>query len=245
MGSPALGRGASMPGTILIVDNEAPIAESVRESLEKNGFLVRLISNLASAQIELQKSLPDLVILDRVLPDGDGIEICRFLRTQPESEHIPILFVSGKKDIVERVISLRMGGDDYLSKPFDMTELVARVEALLRRALRSGAAPAILQCGEIVIDSLNHECRIENEVIELRPKEFELLILFLQSKKRLLTKEFISEQIWEAPHFSSSRAIDTAIQRLRNKLGDYADCVETVRGYGFRFNEDHALRKSA
>ncbi len=225
-------------GTILLVEDDQAVRDLVQLVLKKEKYHVQSVATIAEAKSQLQKTQPDLVILDRMLPDGDGIEVCNFLRGQETTAHIPILFLSEKRDVAERVAGLKVGGDDYLPKPCDSAELLARVEALLRRSQKKEEPRKILQVGPLRLDLTTHECFVENKPVDLRRKEFELLQLFLQSKKRVLRKDFLSERIWESEYLTSSRAIDTAIQRLRQKLGEHGDSIETVRGYGFRFNED-------
>ncbi len=224
-------------GTVLLVDDDQAIEALVKASLEKESFHVRVVRSVSEAKKQIDKIAPDLIILDRMLPDGDGIEVCNFLRNQSGTGSVPVLFLSAKQAVAEKVASLKVGGDDYLPKPFDNQELVARVEALLRRMEKPVGPQQVVNVGDLRLDPSTHECLLAGKPIDLRPKEFELLQLFLQSKKRVLTKEFLSERVWDAPFLTSSRAIDTAVQRLRDKLGPYSDSIETVRGYGFRFNE--------
>jgi len=227
-------------GTILVVDDEIGIQDVVQKILEHENFHVRRAGSVHEAKHEINQALPDVVILDRLLPDGDGIEVCNFIRSQPALEHIPILFLSQKVDIAERVAGLKVGGDDYLPKPFDAMELVARIEALFRRITKKFDPKQIVESGPIRLNLEKHECQIKGKAVTLQRKEFELLEAFLQSQNRVLTKDFLAERIWDTPNLATSRAIDTAVQRLRKKLGTYGECIETVRGYGFRFDTEKA-----
>jgi len=224
-------------GTILIVDDEKDIQELIELALTRENFHVQKASTVDEALKSLQKKVPDLVILDRILPDGDGIEVCNYIHTSSDKAVVPVLFLSQKSDVADRIASLKVGGDDYLPKPFDPAELIARVEALLRRANPEPASTkSIIETGPIKLDLKKHACFIDGQQVTLRRKEFELLALFLQNDQRVLTKDFLSERVWDTPYLTSSRAIDTAIQRLRQNIGKCADAIETVRGYGFKFD---------
>lgn len=183
----------------------------------------------------MHRSLPDLIVLDRKLPDGDGLGFCRTIKSAERTQRIPILFLTAKDRAVDRLIDLKIGGDDFLVKPFESEELLVRIEALLQRTQREipNEVNALL-VDSIAVDLDKHECRVGKERIRLWPQEFELLKLFLERPGRLLSKEFLSERIWGHDFFPSSRAIDTAVQRLRRRLGSKGKLIETVKGYGYK-----------
>ena len=224
---------------ILLVEDDAQTQNLIRQILETEGYKVRVAPSIFRAQGEVKRLVPDLVILDRRLPDGDGIAFCRQIKAAAETSGLPILFLTAKGSISDRVLGLKLGGDDYLVKPFQCDELLARVEALFRR-VKSGEEPAakILEVHGIVLDLDRHQCRIGKRGVRLWPKEFELLQSFMERPGRLLSKEFLSERVWGHEFFTSSRAIETAVQRLRRKLGAKGQLLETVKGYGFRLQEE-------
>jgi DNA-binding response OmpR family regulator len=227
-------------GHILLLEDDAKTAELVSEILRKEGYLVQLAASLFSARGKIARSLPNLVIVDRRLPDGDGCDFCRDLRAEERTRSIPVLFLTSKTSTTDKVVGLKMGGDDYLTKPFDIAELLARVEALLRRTRRESepSRPAMLKGRGVSLDLDRHVCLAGKRRIDLWPKEFELLQVFLERPGRLLSKEFLSERVWGHELFMNSRAIETAIQRLRRKLGPSGRAIETVKGFGFRYQDD-------
>jgi len=225
-------------GVIFMLEDDAESKDLVTKTLEKEGFMTKCASSLKQARQELAKVTPDLFILDRSLPDGDGAYFCQELRTHEKTRHVPVLFLTAKRQLVEKVTGLKIGGDDYLTKPFQIEELVARVEALLRRASHpTQELPRKIEAKGIVLDEDKHECFVAGEAVELWPKEYELLRIFLQQPGRLLSREYLSEHVWALTYFETTHTIDTTVQRLRKKLGAKGKMIETVRGYGYRFNE--------
>ncbi|MBN1688358.1 MAG: response regulator transcription factor [Candidatus Omnitrophica bacterium] len=231
----------SKASVVLVVDDEPGIQSLLNDILTFQKYRAISAFNLAEARETLTKTIPDLILLDRVLPDGDGLELCHELRNQDRTKLIPILFLSSKQEIEDKVLGLKLGGDDYLPKPFATNELVARIEALLRRrqdvSKPDTALPSVLKFETLELDLPKHECRIDGQVMNLRPKEFALLKLFLEEKGKTFTKEDLGKAVWKKRGSSQSRAIDSAIQRLRKELGPYGMNIETVHGYGFRFQE--------
>jgi DNA-binding response OmpR family regulator len=225
---------------VLVVEDDAKTADLVSAVLQKEGYQVHLAASLFAAQGQMRRHPPDLVILDRRLPDGDGCGFCRDLKADDRTKAIPVLFLTSKTSTTDKVVGLKIGGDDYLAKPFDIEELLARVEALLRRAARepSAASGLVLKARGITLDLDQHQCRADKRRVELWPGEFELLRTFLERPGRMLSKEFLSERVWGHELFTNSRAIDTAIQRLRRKLGPRGREIETVTGYGFRLRDE-------
>lgn len=224
---------------VLLVEDDAQTQQLIRQILETEGYRVRVAPSLFRAQGEVQRHAPDLIILDRRLPDGDGIAFCRQLKAAEATRALPILFLTAKSSTSDRVLGLKLGGDDYLVKPFQVEELVARVEALFRRVQADGEAPAgkVLSVHGIELDLDRHLCTVGGRAVRLWPKEFELLQMFLERPGRLLSKEFLSERVWGHEFLVSSRAIETAVQRLRHKLGSKGKLIETVKGYGFKLQE--------
>ncbi|TBR23370.1 response regulator transcription factor [bacterium] len=221
----------------LVVEDEASVRGLLAELLEAEGFRVEAVSSLDGARRALDGPAPDLVVLDRGLPDGDGLELCRSLRAKEATRFVPVLVVSGRVRVEERVVGLRGGADDYLPKPFHPAELAARARALARRAF-GGATP--LASGAIRLDPDRHECWVDGLPVVLWPTEFELLRTFLERPGRVLTRDFLCERVWGHAAVPTSRAVETAVQRLRRRLGHVGGRLETVRGYGFRLVEEPA-----
>lgn len=219
----------------LVVEDEASVRGLLTELLEAEGFRVESTGSLGGARRALEGTPPDLVVLDRGLPDGDGLELCRSLRANETTRHVPVLVVSGRMRAEERVVGLRGGADDYLGKPFHPAELAARARALTRRWPRPSAPVA---SGSIRLDPERHECAVDGRPVGLWPTEFELLRAFLERPGRVLTRDFLSERVWGHSAVPSSRAVETAVQRLRRRLGGEGRRLETVRGYGFRLREE-------
>lgn len=218
----------------LVVEDEPSVRGLLAEILEAEGFRVASAASLSGARRALEGGAPALVVVDRRLPDGDGLELCGALRAASPTRHVPVLVVSARGGVVDRVAGLRGGADDYLAKPFNADELSARARALARRAF---AEDAPLACGPIRLDPGRHECRVGGREVELWPTEFELLRTFLERPGRLLSREFLCERVWGHAALPSSRAVETAVQRLRRRLGEAGGFLETVRGYGFRLRE--------
>lgn len=225
-------------GVIFMLEDDPGSRDLVTQTLEKEGFVVRSTASLKQARADLAKLTPDLFILDRSLPDGDGADFCQELRTHEKTRRTPVLFLTAKRQLVEKVTGLKIGGDDYLTKPFQIEELVARVEALLRRSAHPiQETPRLIESEGIRLDEEKHECAVDGKAVELWPKEYELLKIFLQQPGRLLSREYLSEHVWALTYFETTHTIDTTVQRLRKKLGARGKAIETVRGYGYKFIE--------
>ncbi len=207
------------------------------EIFERANFQVGGSSLLSSAFKNIQTLRPDIVLVERVLPEGDGLELCKQMRQSLELKGIPILIVTKKSDPLDEIAGLRAGADDYVAKPVTENLLLARVEALLRRTrVAEPQAPRVLRAHGIQLDLERHECQVEGRPVVLWPKEFELLKLLLQFPGHLLERSQLAENIWgvRPEGMAGSRTIDVTVERLRKKLGSSRDAIETVRGYGFR-----------
>lgn len=226
-------------GNILIVEDDSKTMNLISQILSAEGYNVRGSGTLFQAQGEVQRFFPDCIVLDRRLPDGDGLDFCRHLRSDDKTRSIPILFLTAKRSTSDKVVGLKIGGDDYLTKPFQSEELLARIEVLLRRS-KGHEEPLhkMLEVHGIAMNLANHQCKVGSKIIRLWPKEFELLQLFMERPGRLFSKEFLSQRIWQHDFFSNSRAIEITVQRLRRKLGPKGSLIETVKGYGYRMDEE-------
>ncbi len=224
---------------ILIIEDDAATQRLVVKILEKEGYRILAADSLWKAKNNLARFMPDLILLDRRLPDGDGLDFCREVKSEERTKGLPVIFLTSKDSVMDKVVGLKMGGDDYLTKPFQAEELLARIEALLRRTKPESASQVkVLQAHGITLDLDRHQCSESRRIVDLWPKEFELLQVFMEKPGRLLSKEFLSERVWGHEFFPTSRAIEISIQRLRKKLGPKGDCIETVKGYGFKLQEE-------
>ena len=234
-----------MPEKILVVDDEISLQETLTYNLKKEGYLVEVAGDGIAALELFRTSKPDLVILDVMLPGMDGFEICRTMR---QESNIPVLMLTARDDEIDRVVGLEVGADDYLPKPFSMRELIARVKALLRRvrlireevgnAAQEANQPRTLVFGNLEIDTNRREVSLDGKVIPLKPKEYELLAFMGLHKGRVLTREFILEQVWGWGFVGDSRTVDVHIRWLREKIEavpDKPQRIITVRGAGYRF----------
>lgn len=225
---------------ILMVDDEANIRALVRFNLEKEGFQVLEAADGDTALHIASTERPQLVILDIMLPEMDGLEVCRALKRQPETCEIPIIMLTAKSEEIDKIIGLELGADDYLTKPFSTRELVARVKAVLRRSRKEPISDGELVVGPLRLNFARYEVYLGKEKLELTPKEYELLKLFVTNIGKVLTRDYLLEKVWGYEYFGDTRTVDVHIRHLRLKLsGDknIAEAIETVRGVGYRFRE--------
>ena len=227
---------------VLVVEDEVDLSQVMRDRLAADGHDVVVAHDGASAMNAVAKRLPDVVLLDWMLPDMDGLAVCRKLRQQ---HLMPIIMVTARGDEVDRVLGLEVGADDYLVKPFSLRELLARVRAMLRRVDLEGKrqAPAAdggerIQVGPLVVDAGSRMATLDGAPMHLTRKEFELLTVLVSNPGRAFSREFLVERIWGTDFDGFDRAVDTHVTRLRKKLGPLGDRIGTVWGVGYRFNPD-------
>jgi DNA-binding response OmpR family regulator len=226
-----------MAERILIVEDEINIATPVKTYLEKAGFDVDHALTGADALRLMEATPPNLIVLDLNLPDIDGLEVCRRIRA---TSQVPIIMVTARDDDIDKIVGLEVGADDYLTKPFNVRELVARVKAILRRA-PTAAQPigGVLTHGGVSIDRGRHEVLLNGEVVQLAPKEFDLLWTLLEERGNVLTRDQLLERVWGYTFAGDTRTVDVHVRQLRRKLGD--DCpVVTVWGVGYKVGDDVA-----
>jgi len=230
---------------ILVVDDETYIVELVKFNLEKEGYKVVVANDGLSALETVKSEMPDLIILDIMLPKIDGLEVCRTLKLNPEYKSIPIIMLTAKGEEFDTVLGLEMGADDYIKKPFSPREMIARVKARLRAVKLLKAEKAMGKKVYVYKDLLvipeKYEAFIGEKKLELTPKEFELLGLMISNQGRVFTREALLEKVWGYEYSGDTRTVDVHIRHLRQKLSDdsaYPDYIETVRGVGYRFAED-------
>ncbi len=226
--------------TVLIVEDEVALSDLVRSHLEKEGHRVQQAFDGRQALAAADRARPDLVILDWMLPGLDGLAVCRELRRK---HLMPILMLTARGDVADRVTGLQVGADDYLGKPFSIVELSARVASLLRRVALDSAAVSSdgsqpIAFGPLVLDPLGHRATLAGSALDLSRREMDLLELLLQHPGRTFSREFLLERLWGADFDGLDRAVDTQVVRLRRKLGEIGDCIETVWGVGYRFRPE-------
>lgn len=224
-----------MSKRILVVDDEPDVLELVRINLVREGFSVDTAETAAEAFDKIEKRRPGLVVLDLMLPDMSGTEVCRRLRAQPETAEIPVVMLTARSEEVDRVVGFELGADDYVTKPFSSRELALRVKAVLRRSETGVTTPKLLESGVLSLDLDRHRCTVSNREIELTPKEFDLLASLMQRRGRVQSRERLLDECWGSDIMVTHRTVDTHMKRLREKLGAASDCIDTVRGVGYRF----------
>ncbi len=220
---------------ILIVDDEPDILELIEYNLKKEGYQVFLARNGQEAVAEAKRSLPDLIVLDIMMPKMDGIEACRIMRTMPEFKNTFMVFLTARSEEYSEIAGFNVGADDYIAKPIKPRALVSRINAILRRnAAAEDTADNKLEIGDLVIDREAYLVFQRGNKVVLAKKEFELLYLLASKPGKVYTREVILKNIWEDSVVVTNRTIDVHIRKVREKLGD--DCVATVKGVGYKFN---------
>jgi two-component system response regulator RegX3 len=229
--------------TVLLVEDESSITEPLAESLGRDGFETKVATTAAEA-LELAARLqPDLILLDVMLPDGSGLDVCRELRQRSQ---VPIIMLTARGEEADRVVGLELGADDYIVKPFSAREVGARIRAVLRRA-DSPSRPDTekpIEVGEVRLDPAKREVTRSGEVLELSRKEFELLQLLMSNAGSVVTRERAIDEVWDTNWFGSTKTLDVHVSGLRRKLGDDSNeprFLHTIRGVGFRFSSPEEL----
>ena len=222
------------PARILVVEDDSDIAELVERYLTKAGFATDRISSGRDAVAAIALKTPDLLVLDLMLPHLDGLEICRRVRANEHTAHLPIIMLTARAEESERIIGLELGADDYLAKPFSPNELVARVRALLRRASRRPQTAKTLAYGSIAVDTERHVVSLNGETVTLTAKEFLLLEYLLQHKGRVLSRDLLLTDVWGYRYTGGTRTVDVHVRRLREKLPLLAEAIVTVKQFGYK-----------
>ncbi|MEJ5286959.1 MAG: Phosphate regulon transcriptional regulatory protein PhoB (SphR) [Candidatus Kapaibacterium sp.] len=224
--------------TIAVIEDESDILELVSLHLRKHNFKVREFYDISSFYRYLNTELPDLIILDLMLPDADGMEVCKNLKKDDNFKHIPIIILTARSDEMEKVLGLELGADDYVTKPFSPRELVARVKAVLRRE-RKEEQPSIIIFGNILkIDLKKFEVFVDNVKVDLTPSEFKILTLLLKRKGWVYSREAILDELGSSEKGVLDRTVDVHIKNLREKLGPAGNFIKNVRGVGYKITED-------
>jgi two-component system alkaline phosphatase synthesis response regulator PhoP len=225
-----------MRKNILIVEDEKDIIEVLRYYLEKENYRVHVAQDGFQALELASKIIPNLILLDLMLPRLDGIETCRRLKADERLRDIPVIMVTAKAEEADKIKGLEIGADDYVTKPFSAKELVARVKAHLRR--REGSIPEkSFQYGSLSVDTVKHEIRFNGGEIDLTAKEFELLLYMLENRGRVLTRDMILNHVWGYDYFGSTRTVDVHVTRLRQKIPLLTDAISTIKSFGYKLKE--------
>jgi DNA-binding response OmpR family regulator len=232
-----------MQATILLVEDEAAIAAFVQTALEREGLAVEVVEDGQQALARVSQALPDLIILDLMLPGMDGLEVCRAVRRMPT--YVPIIMLTARDQDMDKVVGLELGADDYITKPFNTRELIARVRAVLRlvRNRATMGKPDRLRIGQLEIDLTGRTVTVGGQPVDLTPKEFDLLVLLASHPGRVFGRETLLEKVWGYDYLGDSRTVDVHVQRLRRKLEEDAHrprYLLTVRSIGYKFAREDA-----
>jgi two-component system phosphate regulon response regulator PhoB len=228
-----------MPKRIAIVEDEAELAALLDYNLKRNGYETRVLGGSGGVLKSLEEFKPDLVVLDVMLPEMDGFEVCRQIRRSPALGRVPVLFLTARADEVDRVLGLEIGGDDYMTKPFSPRELLARVKAHLRRE-EMDAEPAVLDIGPFHLDRNARRVMHGDRELSLTSTEFNLLEFFLTHRGHAFSRDQLLESVWGAQRFVTPRTVDVHVRRLREQIEEQPENpkhLATVRGFGYRFEE--------
>lgn len=243
-----------MRGHILVVEDEADLAELVSFNLKQAGYTTSIAGDGAGALAEVERNKPDLVVLDLMLPDISGTEVCRRIRASDKWRDIPVVMLTARGEEVDRVMGFEVGADDYVVKPFSPREFVLRVGAVLRRASPASTPPPSSSAGEggvddksirigaMAIDVPRHEVLIDGAAVPLTALEFKLLLDLASRKGRVQSRDSLLERVWGYTPGIETRTVDTHVKRLREKLGGASHYIETIRGVGYRMRDDVAVR---
>jgi DNA-binding response OmpR family regulator len=231
------------PHSILVIEDETSIASFVAAYLKNAGYAVRTAATAQAALVDIASEMPALIVLDLNLPDGDGVDLCRRIR---KSSDVPILMLTARDEDVDKIIGLEVGADDYMTKPFNPRELVARVKSVLRRAApeRRRSETAELTHGDLVINAGKREVHVGDEEVRLAPKEFDLLWELLDHRGIVLTRDQLLERVWGYTFAGDTRTVDVHVRQIRRKLGD-ASPIVTVWGVGYKVASERSPTAAA
>jgi two-component system phosphate regulon response regulator PhoB len=229
-----------MANRVLIVEDERDLSRVVAYNFQKEGFDVVVAFNGEQALRAVKEERFDLVLLDLMLPDISGIEVCKKLKANPQTAQIPVVMVTAKGEEVDRIVGFELGADDYVVKPFSVRELILRVRSILRRADVSALAPERFELGKLRVDRAAHRVWVEGKEVALTALELRLLVMLYDRRGRVQSRELLLDEVWGTDTDVTSRNVDTHVKRVREKLGPAGEYIETVRGVGYRFRTDDA-----
>jgi len=225
--------------SILVIEDEKDVVDLLALNLRKvQGFNISTASDGAAGLNKARSDRPDLIILDLMLPKMSGLEVCKILKSDPSTRHIPVLMLTAKAEEIDRIVGLEFGADDYVTKPFSPREVLLRIRAILRRGATSEQSDERLSAGPIMIDPVRHQVSVEGKQINLTSLEFKLLRTLMQRRGRVQDRDRLLNEVWGYESVIDTRTVDTHVRRLREKLGKSGDLIETVRGFGYRVRED-------
>src|SRR6267142_7150125 len=219
---------------ILIIEDESDVADLLEMTLRKAGFKASTAGDGASGLQKARDNRPDFIILDLMLPKMSGLEVCRILKSDTATAQLPILMLTAKAEEIDRIVGLEFGADDYVTKPFSPREIVLRIRAIFRRGEKADES---LSAGPISIDPARHEVRVNGRQVYLTSLEFKLLRALMQRRGRVQERDRLLNEVWGYESVIDTRTVDTHVRRLREKLGEAGDIVETVRGFGYRVRD--------
>ena len=221
---------------ILIVDDEPDVTELLKYKLEQDGHLCQVVNNPLSFISVAREFNPNLILLDIMMPELNGLQLCKMVRSDPKMNTMPIIFLTARGEVEDRIKGLESGGDDYISKPFNTKELMLRVANILNRNQSGGSVnnKNRIQIAGVVLDDSLHELTVDGEVVILTATEFRLLKLLMLRKNRVQTRENLLVNVWNYDTDIETRTVDTHVRRVREKLGPYANMIETIRGVGYK-----------
>lgn len=223
-----------MKPKILVVDDEQDAIELIEYNLQSAGYRVITAGDGVEALQKTRTSIPDLIVLDLMIPELDGIEVCKILRRDPTTANIPIIMLTAKASELDRVLGLEIGADDYVTKPFSPRELVLRVRKQLRHNAEPEEKSEVFHFGEVVVDIPRHAATVQGKRVELTATEFKLLAILVQRRGRVQSRDQLLKDVWDYDEGMNSRTVDTHMRRLRQKLGRSSKYLGTVRGLGYR-----------
>ncbi len=222
---------------VLVADDEKDVLTLVCNNLKAAGFTTLQADDGPSALDQARAQMPALIVLDLMLPGMSGLEVCKTLKSDPTTKAIPIVMLTAKAEEVDRILGFELGADDYITKPFSPRELVLRVQSVLRRASAPTEQADVMKHGDILIDRTRHEVKVRGKALDLTATEFKLLTTLIERRGRVQSRDVLLNDVWGYESSIDTRTVDTHVRRLREKLGKAADCIETIRGFGYRMIE--------
>ncbi len=219
---------------VLVADDESDVLNLVCNNLKSAGFTPLQAEDGPSALEQAKAHMPALIVLDLMLPGMSGLEVCKALKAEPATKNIPILMLTAKAEEVDRILGFELGADDYMTKPFSPRELVLRVQSVLRRATSQPEKAEVLKLGDILVDRTRHAVSVRGKELDLTATEFKLLSTLIERRGRVQSRDVLLNDVWGYESVIDTRTVDTHVRRLREKLGKAADCIETIRGFGYR-----------
>lgn len=228
-----------MSNLILIVEDERDLLDTLDYNLQREGYRTRCAATGSEAMtLANERPLPDLVVLDLMLPDMSGTEVCRSLRSSDVTRNVPVLMLTAKGEEIDRVVGFEVGADDYVCKPFSVRELSLRIRAILRRSQSTDVETEQMEFGRLRVDASAHRCWVDDEEVQLTALEFKLLTTLMRRRGRVQTREVLLTDVWGFSAEVTTRTVDTHVKRLRQKIGDAGRYIETLRGVGYRFRSE-------